>query len=572
MSDGCSPAPVMVTTEDLSQLLTRLSVMESQLQGREAQFQAAAADAAEREAAAAQRERELQNQIATLSSALNRANQAAWDAQSSTGPDARPDPPRPLPVTSVSAPPVVPLGTPPATPPKRPASAKKVAAAKGRSTPRKKTAAQVHRVLKDELPDDITGFKEAFFLHLRILWGLLVSFAVPAFPPDCVLALFDQQFASMSAVMAARTGPALVAPDLITIAGSGRNTATHGTHAHKAAQVEETALGFMATFLARFGLSSWAPDFRRSAYSLYNSACRIVAIMSFQQALLAHAYVHLAPVLKYAQDMPLMIKLYDHFVHHTQYRRWYKETLLPGVTALRESLRTVYQRRTRLKNRRVKQLKLKELHRYVPLLDDAKAHSDDEKDPQTGKYIVHDKPGRSSRVTRLVRMLDAEYERDARSLGRNPGHHREIQDVMPPAQFPMLPRKVTLDWFDADFYNSLSTHVRKRVAKYRSVVLHEDDRFVLASPVHKYELMPMEQFMKRFGELILTQYDIPSNSTASTWTEEDEYWLKGGGNSDDEADDEGDDDVMMEDDEAMAEAIDAALSEEQILFREEMQS
>ncbi|KZV88720.1 hypothetical protein EXIGLDRAFT_570183, partial [Exidia glandulosa HHB12029] len=160
---------------------------------------------------------------------------------------------------------------------------------------------------------------------------------------------------------------------------------------------------------------------------------------SFQQAVLAHAYVFLGPIIKYAYDMNLMIKLYDHFVHHVQYRRWYKNTLVPGVIALREALWNIYQRRTRLRKRRVKQLTTLGLHRYVELLNDNKAHSDDEIEPGTGNYLVNHKPGRSPRVTALVRKLDAMYEKDARALGRDPGRTRIISEPLPPARLPALP-------------------------------------------------------------------------------------------------------------------------------------
>lgn len=149
-------------------------------------------------------------------------------------------------------------------------------------------------------------------------------------------------------MLAARDGPNLVTPHLIEIAGSERNSARKGTIAHQAAQVDKTALSFMAAFGARFGFRTWAPDLQSTPYSLYNSACRIVAIFSFQQAMLAHAYAFLGPVFKYVQDMGLMIKLYDHFVFFIQLRRFLKNSDDPGIVAIRESRKNNYQRRGRV--------------------------------------------------------------------------------------------------------------------------------------------------------------------------------------------------------------------------------
>jgi hypothetical protein len=75
---------------------------------------------------------------------------------------------------------------------------------------------------------------------------------------------------------------------------------------------------------------AWCPDLHQTPYALYNAACRVVALDTFKQALVSHAYAHLAPNLSYIKDMVLLVKMYDHFVHHYLYNQYKKECHAPG--------------------------------------------------------------------------------------------------------------------------------------------------------------------------------------------------------------------------------------------------
>jgi len=45
--------------------------------------------------------------------------------------------------------------------------------------------------------------------------------------------------------------------------------------------VEEFILCFVQTFILRFRLIHWCPDFNQSPYSLYNSICCLIALNTF---------------------------------------------------------------------------------------------------------------------------------------------------------------------------------------------------------------------------------------------------------------------------------------------------
>jgi hypothetical protein len=116
-------------------------------------------------------------------------------------------------------------------------------------------------------------------------------------------------------------------------------------------QVEEHMLEYMQASLARFGLTTWCPDLRQTAYSLYNSACRIIALDTFKQALVAHTYAHLQPNTAYVKDTSLLVKLYDHFVHHYMFMRYKKDKRNPGSVRAADDAGPQYRGRKRVRGK-----------------------------------------------------------------------------------------------------------------------------------------------------------------------------------------------------------------------------
>ena len=185
-------------------------------------------------------------------------------------------------------------------------------------------------------------------LHLRILWGLLDSKEVPQNPPASLLAEFHQRFSDEGQLFATReTGSELIPRHLIQI-GTLMSSA-NGRQAGQARNVEQHMLSYIQACLARFGLVCWCPDLRQSAYSLYNSACRIIAMDTFKQALVSHTYLALAPNTSYASNMIILVKLYDHFVYHYMRTYYRREGRVPGSVAAQLQASPQYQGRIRVR-------------------------------------------------------------------------------------------------------------------------------------------------------------------------------------------------------------------------------
>jgi hypothetical protein len=144
--------------------------------------------------------------------------------------------------------------------------------------------------------------------------------------------------------MEARDGQPLISPSLVRVRAS--ISITNRSHvAIQLRQIEEHIIDYIQSSLARFGFVVWCPDLRQTPYALYNAACRIVALDTFKQALVSHTYAHLAPNLSYIKDMVLLVKMYDHFVHHYLYNRYKKECRMPGSVRARDEANPVYHRR-----------------------------------------------------------------------------------------------------------------------------------------------------------------------------------------------------------------------------------
>lgn len=190
-------------------------------------------------------------------------------------------------------------------------------------------------------------------LHLRILWALLDAKEVPQDPPPQLIDAFSARFSTESQLFNVRTsGPELIPRHLVQI-GTAMSAVQGSRIAVQAQLVEQHMLTYIQGCLSRFGLDRWCPDLRESAYSLYNSACRIVALDTFKQALVSHAYLHLGPNAAYATDMPTFMKMYDHFVFHYMRLRYQNETRQPGRVREQLQANPLYQARIRVRTARL---------------------------------------------------------------------------------------------------------------------------------------------------------------------------------------------------------------------------
>jgi hypothetical protein len=114
------------------------------------------------------------------------------------------------------------------------------------------------------------------------------------------------------------------------------------------AQVEDSAILFVRSYFAKLGLSTWAVDYTQTPYSPYNTVMRMAAIETFRFMITASAYDFLHPDTSCVNDVALLTRLYDHFVHRYMFDKWKVEIRRPGGNQLAGVRNKLSQARTRI--------------------------------------------------------------------------------------------------------------------------------------------------------------------------------------------------------------------------------
>ncbi|KAF6756056.1 hypothetical protein DFP72DRAFT_810678 [Ephemerocybe angulata] len=406
-----------------------------------------------------------------------------------------------------------------------------------------------------DLPKDIQGFKDALMLHVRIIWRLLTRKSIPIDPSPTVLEEFNKRFQSSTTVNVHRhSNILLIAIAKVRGAASTANSQLNSRIVRQARGMEEHIVQYIDSRIASYGLEEWAVDFNQSPYSAYNSAMRIIALDTFKQAVISHAYASLKPNLKYAEDTGMTTRLYDHIVHHYFFRRYTREKVNPGVVNATDNAGPTYQNRIRLaKARRKWLIDNRYPARYVSLIKPA-ATSDDERDPEGtmvgGRpvFYIKKRPERSEEVTRFLRILDKKRERSAKvdpSCRWKERARREPPGGSEETAFLSIPIEMPVDYFDPTFFNDLPPKLRAKAATYHVSLLPDVEESFTRCPE---ELYSDARFDAEFGVERMAQYDMIDDVDLMYPAEDEEgaYGEEEGAYEEEHAHEDGDGDVVVD--------------------------
>ncbi|WAR60946.1 hypothetical protein PtB15_13B197 [Puccinia triticina] len=98
----------------------------------------------------------------------------------------------------------------------------------------------------------------------------------------------------------------------------------------------------------------WAPDLEDLPDSLYNKACRQVALKSFRQAAMGGAFAYMNIQKNYAVDLGLLIPAYTHFVHYLQANWYNQEKNKDGKFQMDKERKVISKAREQLRDTRLK--------------------------------------------------------------------------------------------------------------------------------------------------------------------------------------------------------------------------
>ncbi|MBW0556915.1 hypothetical protein O181_096630 [Austropuccinia psidii MF-1] len=293
----------------------------------------------------------------------------------------------------------------------KPNSAKKVVA-KPTPTPKRDPL----QLQGKELPPDFKGVKEALFKHIRMLWDIREKHSLPDPPTQTDLADFYRKFSNSKQIKEA-----------IQEAGGAEMNSEADVLAFARKQLQPVELGrgmknlsqsyidYIQGTLGRLGFTRWSPNLVQNKDDLYNVACRITAITTFQQLVAAGAYNHLSMNFSYIMKTALLQKAYDHYVHYLIKSRVDKEQKLQGSYRASIAKASSNTNRARLRNSRLDFAIVNKLpKRYRKIIEEISSHSDDEiGGKKNDVYVIRTLKYRSKKANIFFRKLDeaiATYE------------------------------------------------------------------------------------------------------------------------------------------------------------------
>ncbi|EFP86431.2 uncharacterized protein PGTG_12387 [Puccinia graminis f. sp. tritici CRL 75-36-700-3] len=94
--------------------------------------------------------------------------------------------------------------------------------------------------------------------------------------------------------------------------------------------IGEMHLLYIHGYLAKLGIQCWGPDLEEGPESLFNSACRIAALKTFQQVAGAGSYDFMNFNHDYKDNMVRFIDAYNHYVHHVSSKKFQAKIKQPG--------------------------------------------------------------------------------------------------------------------------------------------------------------------------------------------------------------------------------------------------
>lgn len=113
------------------------------------------------------------------------------------------------------------------------------------------------------------------------------------------------------------------------------------------------------------------------------------------------------------------------------------------------------------------------------------------------------------------------------SLGDRQARCREDPEMPQQSELTVLPKKVPIDWFDPIYWNSLTVHERAEYSQGGTpVVALPLEQFCETWELcNQWKNLPREVFMEKYGNAVLSQYNLPTPEELAQleeWDEEEE--------------------------------------------------
>ncbi|MBW0471991.1 hypothetical protein O181_011706 [Austropuccinia psidii MF-1] len=131
------------------------------------------------------------------------------------------------------------------------------------------------QIVGNDYPAGYEHTKDAFYIHIKLLWGLIEKNAVPSAPDPLQLNEFYQHFSTPYQIKSAlsKNGPPLVPFDTVqTLFNACQKHTKVGKYF---INLSEFSIIYVCSSLSKLGIQTWAPNLYEQPDSFYNEACRI---------------------------------------------------------------------------------------------------------------------------------------------------------------------------------------------------------------------------------------------------------------------------------------------------------
>ncbi|POW20214.1 hypothetical protein PSHT_03764 [Puccinia striiformis] len=334
----------------------------------------------------------------------------------------------------------------------------------------------LHQMLTEDYPPNFRTTKaiyfsffhtEALYTHIRLLWGLIERRDVPTAPLLENLDRFNSHFTSAQQVLSVsgdHSSPNLIVANQVQIMKAAKGGKVHVNK--KVDKIDQFSMEYMQGALSKLGLSVWRPDLAHKLDSLYNIACRMAALSTFRQLGATPAYSQLNINKVYVNDIPLLAKAYNHYVHFYMLNRYMDELKTEGHFALVEKKKEIQHNRNNLRKARYTfAVNNQYPEQYCEILERISAHSDDEKEEGNKFYTIKTLPYRSKNANKFFRRLDIDMM--ASEAVSSTGTTTANNVSTTPHQFP-------IDFYDISWYHNLLEQDKRKIPNSNAVAFLPD--------------------------------------------------------------------------------------------------
>ncbi|MBW0547017.1 hypothetical protein O181_086732 [Austropuccinia psidii MF-1] len=371
------------------------------------------------------------------------------------------------------------------------------------------------QMLMRDAPPDFKYTKEALYVHIKLLWGMLTPAAMPTAPDKQLLKEFYQQLSSAEEVQNVAQnsqGVKLISEAQVQTlrdARSGKRKIGKNI-----INMQDFYITYVHAMLAKLGIHIWAPDLEEAPDSIYNEACCIVALMTFRQIACSGAYQYMRANLTYCSDLGLLRSAYDHYVHYVLSEKFRKETRERGWNVRDVERKVVQRARQRLRDCRYRFLVThKYPKRYQIIASDVNAHSDDEYNAKAGIYIIKTLSYRSNSATSFFRRLDIKMNDVDAMMGRRSNQRIRRRPKKPIiSDFEKTPKNIPIDFYRPEWFNQ-KNHSEKQIVADLSEVAFVPIRDLPPGPKqHPDEQLGDRAFNQKYWHSTIKEYEIEPDS------------------------------------------------------------